>query len=170
MSGLSLFVLGGARSGKSRYAQSRIEACPGRLAYIATGQSFDDEMADRITRHRQDRGPRWITLEEPVDLAGAMEAASRRADAVLVDCLTLWASNLMLADHDIDAATWRLCETLAACECPIALVSNEVGWGIVPDNPLARTFRDVAGRINQHIAAAAREVQLVVAGLPLQLK
>lgn len=165
-----LFVLGGARSGKSRYAQSRIEALPGRLAFIATAQPFDGEMEERIARHRADRGSRWETIEAPVDLPAAISRAGALADAVLVDCLTLWLSNLMLGRHDVTGMTGALLETLARCPIPIALVSNEVGMGIVPENALARRFRDEAGRLNQQIAAIAGEAVLVAAGIPLVLK
>jgi adenosylcobinamide kinase/adenosylcobinamide-phosphate guanylyltransferase len=166
----ALFVLGGARSGKSRYAQGRAEACPGALAYIATAQAFDDEMADRIARHRDDRDARWTTLEEPLDLAGAIDRAGAGAGAVLVDCLTLWLSNLMLAELPLNAPVAALGEAIRRCPCPLVLVSNEVGLGIVPDNPLARRFRDEAGRLNQAVAALAGEVQFIAAGLPLRMK
>lgn len=165
-----LFVLGGARSGKSRYAQDRMEALPGRLAFIATAQAFDEEMEERIARHRADRGSRWETLEAPVDLPAAIGRAQALADAVLVDCLTLWLSNLMLGEHDLAGRTGALIEALGSCSVPIALVSNEVGMGIVPENALARHFRDEAGRLNQRIAAIAQEVVLVAAGIPLVLK
>lgn len=165
-----LLVLGGARSGKSRYAQARCEAIGGRLIYIATGQAGDDEMADRIARHRADRGPCWETVEAPTDLAAAIEAASRRADAVLVDCLTLWLSNLMLGGHDLARARAMLAQAVRDARVPLVLIANEVGLGIVPDNALARRFRDEAGWINQQIAAIADEVVLVAAGLSLPLK
>lgn len=165
-----LFVIGGARSGKSRHAQARIEAVPGRLAFIATAQAFDAEMADRIERHRADRGERWSTHEAPFALADAIGDAAMRADAILVDCLTLWLSNLILAGTGTSAMTDQLCETLKACPVPVALVANEVGMGIVPENALARQFRDEAGRLNQGIAAIADEVTFVAAGLPLTLK
>ncbi|MCJ2187154.1 bifunctional adenosylcobinamide kinase/adenosylcobinamide-phosphate guanylyltransferase [Novosphingobium beihaiensis] len=166
----ALFVLGGARSGKSRHAQTRIEAQPGRLAFIATAQAFDAEMAERIARHRADRGPRWETLEAPFDLPDAITRAACSADAVLIDCLTLWLSNLILTERDVAAMTGDLCAALQACPAPVALVANEVGMGIVPENALARRFRDEAGRLNQAIAALADEVVLVAAGLPLTLK
>ncbi|MFT4055091.1 MAG: bifunctional adenosylcobinamide kinase/adenosylcobinamide-phosphate guanylyltransferase [Novosphingobium sp.] len=166
----SLLVLGGARSGKSRHAQARIEEQPGRLCYIATAQAFDGEMTDRIARHREDRGPRWTTLEEPLDLAGAIDRAAREADAVLVDCLTLWLSNLMLADLPLDEPVAALQHAIGRCPIPLALVANEVGLSIVPENALARRFRDEAGRLNQTIAATVDEVEFVAAGLPLKLK
>ncbi|MEJ2458647.1 MAG: bifunctional adenosylcobinamide kinase/adenosylcobinamide-phosphate guanylyltransferase [Novosphingobium sp.] len=165
-----LFVIGGARSGKSRHAQARMEALPGQLAFIATAQAFDAEMEDRIARHRADRSPRWETFEAPVDLPGAIRNAAQSANAVLVDCLTLWLSNLGLAECDVEAMTKDLVSTLQDYSIPVALVANEVGMGIVPENALARRFRDEAGRLNQHIAALAEEVVLVAAGLPLTLK
>lgn len=166
----ALLVLGGARSGKSHYAQNRIEAVAGTLAFIATAQAFDAEMVERIARHRADRGKRWHTFDAPIELPAAILQASTQADAILVDCLTLWLSNLMLADHDIAARTQDLIDALAQCPVPVALVSNEVGMGIVPDNPLGRRFRDAAGRLNQHIAAVTPHVVFIAAGLPLWLK
>ncbi|MFA7585909.1 MAG: bifunctional adenosylcobinamide kinase/adenosylcobinamide-phosphate guanylyltransferase [Novosphingobium sp.] len=165
-----LLVLGGARSGKSRLAQDRIEAHGGRLAYIATAQALDDEMAQRISRHREDRGRRWHTIEAPLDLPRAIGEVARSADAVLVDCLTLWLSNLILAERSVAAATDQLLAAILACGKPLAMVSNEVGYDIVPDNALARRFRDEAGRLNQKVAQVADEVVLTVAGLPLRLK
>lgn len=162
-----LFVLGGARSGKSRYAQARAEALKGELVFVATAQAFDTEMGDRIARHRADRGPRWRTVEVPLDLPAAIVAES---GVVLVDCLTLWTSNLLLADRDIPAETDRLTTALAEARGPVILVANEVGLGIVPDNALARRFRDAAGWVNQAVAQAASEVQFVAAGLPLRMK
>lgn len=166
----SLLILGGARSGKSRYGQARIEAHSGPLTYIATAQAFDDEMAHRIAQHRADRGPRWRTMEAPIDLPGAIVAAQHEGGALLVDCLTLWLSNLILADHDCIAAGDALCSAIEKCCVPIALIANEVGLGIVPDNALARRFRDEAGWLNQRIAKVAHEVVFVAAGLPLTLK
>lgn len=168
----ALFVLGGARSGKSRYAQARAEAHGegGPLTYIATGQAFDDEMHARIARHRDDRGPCWATLEEPLDLAGAIDRAAQGTGAILVDCLTLWLSNLMLAEIPLEGPIAALGEAMGRCACPLILVSNEVGLSIVPENALARAFRDEAGRLNQMVAAWAGEVQFIAAGLPLRLK
>lgn len=166
----ALLVLGGARSGKSRYAQEWAEGHAGPLAFIATAQAFDAEMEDRIARHRADRDARWHTWEAPLDLPQVIARAAPGAGAVLVDCLTLWLSNCLLAEHDLDAAGTELCAAVQACPCPIALVANEVGFGIVPDNVLARRFRDAAGRLNQHVAAVADRVVLVAAGLPLTLK
>jgi adenosylcobinamide kinase/adenosylcobinamide-phosphate guanylyltransferase len=164
----SLLILGGARSGKSRYGQAWAEAMPGVLTYIATAQAFDDEMAERIAHHRADRGPRWQTIEAPLDLPGAIAAV--REGAILVDCLTLFVSNLILADRDCGAAGDALCDAVAGCGVPIALIANEVGLGIVPDNALARRFRDEAGWLNQRLAQVCDEVVMVAAGLPLSLK
>lgn len=166
----SLLVLGGARSGKSRFAQVQAEALPGELVYIATAQALDAEMADRIARHRGERGPRWRTVEAPLELAAAIAAESRADAVVLVDCLTLWASNLMFAAKDITLAINDLTSAIAAAPGKIILVANEIGLGVVPDNALARRFRDVAGDINQAVAACVDAAVLVTAGLPLVLK
>ena len=163
-------VLGGARSGKSRYAESLIESQPGNWVYLATATPGDDEMRARIQTHRARRGAHWITVEEPLDLAGAMMRQDGPARPILVDCLTLWLSNAMLAERDIDAETARLAAALKGLASPAVLVANEVGLSIVPDNALARAFRDSAGRLNQTIAALADRVYFVAAGLPLTLK
>lgn len=170
MTASSLYVLGGARSGKSRYAQARAEALGGDPVFVATAEAFDDEMQGRIARHQADRDARWRTVEVPRDLPAAIDALSAREAVVLVDCLTLWVSNLLLADADIARAASELCGAIARFEGHLILVSNEVGLGIVPDNALARQFRDAAGQLNQSVAAAASEVVLLAAGLPLTLK
>lgn len=170
MTSHSLLVLGGARSGKSRFAQSRAEAIEGRHVFIATAEAHDDEMRDRIARHRADRDDRWETVDAPRELAAAIDAQSGTGAIVLVDCLTLWASNILLADSDPEPATQILCASIGRFDGHLILVSNEVGFGIVPDNALARRFRDMAGRLNQKAAKVADEVQLIVAGLPLRLK
>ena len=162
-------VLGGARSGKSRYAEAAVMAAPSPWIYIATAEPFDDEMKARIAEHRGRRGGQWQTIEAPLDLAGAI-AAALPAATVLVDCLTLWLNNLMFKERDIDAETQRLEAALGARQTPAVLVSNEVGSGIVPENAEARRFRDVQGRLNQRIAARADRVVLLVAGLPLMIK
>jgi adenosylcobinamide kinase/adenosylcobinamide-phosphate guanylyltransferase len=162
-------VIGGARSGKSRYAESLIAARPPPWLYVATAEPLDDEMRARIVAHRARRGPGWHVVEAARDVAGAIGGAAADG-AVLVDCLTLWLSNLMLAGADIEAETERLEAALARATTPIVLVSNEVGFGIVPDNALARRFRDAHGRLNQRIAARADRVVLMVAGLPLVVK
>jgi adenosylcobinamide kinase / adenosylcobinamide-phosphate guanylyltransferase len=161
------FVIGGARSGKSRFAEGVVGTGPRR--YIATAQAWDDEMRARIAQHRADRGDGWITVEAPLDLAGALGQA-KADEVVLVDCATLWLSNQLLADHDLDAACASLLTALAACPAPVVIVSNEVGLSIVPDNALARRFRDAQGRLNQQLAAQAGLVVMVVAGLPMVLK
>lgn len=165
-----LLVLGGARSGKSRLAQSRAEEHGGRLTYVATAEAWDEEMRERIALHRADRGPNWTTLEAPLDLAAAIAARSASDETLLVDCLTLWATNVMLAERELEAELAALTEAVSGFQGTLILVANEVGLGIVPDNALARRFRDFAGRINQAVAAAADEVVFVAAGLPLRLK
>jgi adenosylcobinamide kinase/adenosylcobinamide-phosphate guanylyltransferase len=159
-------VLGGARSGKSRYAEELIGGRP--AAYVATAQAGDSEMAERIRLHRSRRGTNWTTHEAPIELAAALRAAAPRP--TLVDCLTLWLSNVMLAERDVAAEQATLLGCLGELKSPAVLVANEVGLGIVPDNALARAFRDHAGRLNQAIAAIAGRVVFVAAGLPLVLK
>ncbi len=161
-------ILGGARSGKSRLAQAAAEAIGPRRLYLATAEAHDAEMADRIARHRADRGPGWETVEEARAIAPVI--AQARADVVLVDCLTLWLSNLMLSGDDPEAETDALVAALAAAPCPVVLVSNELGLGLVPETPLGRAFRDAQGRLNQRVAAAVPRVTFVAAGLPLVLK
>lgn len=161
-------VLGGARSGKSRYAEDLIAALPPPWAYVATAQAGDAEMAERIATHRGRRGPQWRTLEAPRDLAAALQSC--RAMPALVDCLTLWLSNLMLAEADLDGEIAQLETALVAMTAPAVLVANEVGSGIVPDHPLGRRFRDLQGLLNQRMAARADRVVLMVAGLPLMVK
>jgi adenosylcobinamide kinase/adenosylcobinamide-phosphate guanylyltransferase len=166
----SLLVLGGARSGKSRYAQQRAEALDGRHVFIATAEAWDGEMRDRVAQHRADRSAMWQTVETPLELASAIDEQRGRDAVVLVDCLTLWATNLLLGEHDVDLATEALCAAIADFEGRIILVANEVGLGIVPDNALARRFRDIAGKINQAVARTVDEAVFVAAGLPLRLK
>jgi adenosyl cobinamide kinase/adenosyl cobinamide phosphate guanylyltransferase len=161
-------VLGGARSGKSRHAEGLLEALEGPLAYIATAEAWDEEMRARIAEHRAWRAARWTTIDAPLDLAGALNRAAGRP--VLLDCLTLWLTNLMLGEHDIPAAVTAFERALEAYPAPVVLVSNEVGLGIVPDNALARRFRDEAGRLNQQMARLAGRVLFIAAGLPLVMK
>jgi adenosylcobinamide kinase / adenosylcobinamide-phosphate guanylyltransferase len=162
------FVLGGARSGKSRFAEGLITAMPPPWIYVATAEPLDDEMAERIAAHRSRRGSSWRTIEAHRDLVAVLAASDNKP--LLVDCLTLWLSNLVLAEADIDGEIERLEKALAAVTAPTVLVANEVGYGIVPDYPLGRQFRDLQGLLNQRIAALASRVVLVVAGLPLAIK
>ena len=159
-------VLGGARSGKSRYAERLIAALPPPWTYVATGEPGDAEMVERIAAHRARRSTQWHTIEAPRDLASPL--AGR--EPMLVDCLTLWLSNLLLAEADVECEIGRLEAALAKAAAPIVLVANEVGFGIVPTYPLGRRFRDLQGMLNQRVAACADRVVLVVAGLPLAVK
>lgn len=160
-------VVGGARSGKSRLAERLVRASTLPRSYIATAEAWDAEMQARIAAHRDDRGAGWTTIEAPRDLPGAL---GRATGAVLVDCATLWLSNAMLAGADLPAEVAALLAALAAHPGPVVVVSNEVGWGIVPDNALARAFRDEQGRLNQRLAEVADLVVGVMAGLPMVLK
>ncbi len=163
------FVLGGAASGKSALAEQVVEATGKPKVYIATAQAFDDEMRQKIAAHQVSRGDGWETVEEPFGLAGVLERQAAEA-VVLVDCLTLWLTNILLAEHDLDAEFDRLIEALESRNCELVLVSNEVGQGIVPDNALSRKFRAAQGRLNQRVAASADRVIAVMAGLPIALK
>ncbi|WP_305045427.1 bifunctional adenosylcobinamide kinase/adenosylcobinamide-phosphate guanylyltransferase [Geoalkalibacter sp.] len=171
--GRIVFITGGARSGKSSFAQKQAEACPGPLLYLAAARIEDAEMADRVRLHQAARGERWQTLEEPLDITATLREMSGYG-AVLFDCVTLWLSNLLFHHREdqarILAAVDDLAATLPRLDVPLFLVSNEVGSGIVPDNRLARLFRDLAGSANQRLAAVADEAWLVAAGCPLRLK
>jgi adenosylcobinamide kinase/adenosylcobinamide-phosphate guanylyltransferase len=165
-------VLGGARSGKSGFAQAQAEELAGlaeSLVMIATGQAFDEEMRQRIEQHRRQRGEAWRTVEAPIDLTGAL-AQLKPGDIAVVDCLTLWLSNLMMANMDLEAEVSALVAAAQTLRIPVWFVSNEVGLGIVPENAMARRFRDEAGRLHRRLAEIADHVVLVVAGLPLKLK
>ncbi len=162
-------VLGGARAGKSAFAEGLARAWERRV-YVATAVVTDSEMAERIATHRARRGADWRTVEEPVELAAAVRRESAPGNCVLVDCLTVWLGNLMHHGRDVDAAGEALRESLASAPGPVVLVANEVGLGIVPDNAMARAFRDHAGRLNQAVAGVARRVYFVAAGLPMALK
>ena len=165
----SLLVLGGARSGKSRFAQDRAERSGLDLVFVATAQAYDREMEERIAHHAEARDGRWQLIEAPYDLAEAIgEAGDGRL--LLVDCMTLWLSNVLLRGDDVERATASLAAAIGTLRGPAIFVSNEVGSGIVPDNALARRFRDAQGRLNQVLAARCEMVVLVVAGLPLVLK
>jgi adenosylcobinamide kinase/adenosylcobinamide-phosphate guanylyltransferase len=166
-------ILGGARAGKSAYAEALITAAlssDDTPIYIATAEAGDDEMKARIAEHRARRGQRWTTIEVPLDLTATLRAHVVAKHPALVDCLTLWLANLLAAGRDIASETERLVASLGNLGAPVVLVSNEVGLGIVPDNQLARAFRDHAGRLNQAVAAAVPRVVMVAAGLPLELK
>ncbi|MCO4846905.1 MAG: bifunctional adenosylcobinamide kinase/adenosylcobinamide-phosphate guanylyltransferase [Yoonia sp.] len=162
-------VLGGAASGKSAYAELLCTQSGRTKIYIATAQVFDDEMATKIAKHLDQRGTGWTTIEAPLDVASALTTAGDK-DVVLVDCATLWLTNVILGDHDLDAQTDQFLTALLSCAAPVIIVSNEVGQGIVPDNALSRRFRNAQGQLNQDIAARADTVVAVMAGLPLALK
>ena len=164
-----ILITGGARSGKSVRAEARATAFAGKPVYIATAEALDAEMRERIAKHRARRGHEWIEHETPLELVPALKATDG-GGARLVDCLTLWLSNLMHAQRDWSQEAAQLVEALRAQKSPVVLVTNEVGLGIVPDNALARQFRDAAGTMNQMIAQAADEVEFVVAGLPMRVK
>ena len=162
-------ILGGARSGKSALAERRAAESGLAVAYLATAQAHDDEMRGRITHHRQRRPAQWLTLEEPLALADVLRAHAAPGRLLLVDCLTLWLSNLMLGPG-LEPQRGALLDCLPVLPGRVILVSNEVGWGIVPVNDLARAFADEQGRLNQAVAALCERVTLVAAGLPLELK
>ncbi len=171
MSAEHLFILGGTRSGKTSFGEALALRLGHAPAYLATAEARDDEMKARVAAHRTARAGRFTTFEEPLDVVGALETAAEAHDLVLVDCLTLWLSNLLEAGRDIEAETARLAEAMRQFgSMRVLVISNEVGLGIVPDNALARAFRDHAGRMNQTIANAASHAYFVAAGLPLVLK
>ena len=168
------FILGGARSGKSAHAEQLAEAhasdTGSQLIYMATAEIFDDEMRSRIQLHRDRRGPEWQLVETPLDLPEAIRTADAHNTTILVDCLSVWTTNLLIHEHDIDAARHALLDSLSGCSGRILLVGSETGLGIVPDNALSRRFRDANGLVNQAVAARADEVFFVTAGLALRLK
>ena len=170
----SIFVIGGCRSGKSSHALKLAEQVHGnQKIFIATCQPHDEEMKKRVVRHQEERDPSWKTLESPVRVPQTIDASSHEENVILVDCLTLWVSNLMLEDKDIDeisAYTQQLTQSIQKARCPVILVSNEVGTGIVPENRLARHFRDAVGSVNQKVAACCDKVVWMVAGIPVKIK
>lgn len=169
----TIFIIGGARSGKSGYALERGSGMPGRKAFIATAEAYDEEMAERISLHQKTRSSEWTTIEEPLSIAGRLQDIGSLYDVVIVDCLTLWLSNMLGRGEDsqnIMAEIEQLTSVLKDVSCNVIVVSNEVGLGIVPDNKLARLFRDLGGWMNQRLAAAADEVYLVTCGIPMKLK
>ncbi|MDD2388514.1 MAG: bifunctional adenosylcobinamide kinase/adenosylcobinamide-phosphate guanylyltransferase [Desulfobacterales bacterium] len=169
-----IFVIGGCRSGKSRHALELAEQISAdQRCYVATCVPHDDEMKQRVTRHQQERSNSWITVEEPVRLPEIIGTHGHPGNLLLIDCLTLWISNLMMETRDLDEIMIRidrLTKALDQARCPVILVSNEVGAGIVPENPLARLFRDAAGFTNQKVAACADRVIWTVAGIPVKIK
>lgn len=166
----STLILGGARSGKSGYAQQIAETLSSTRKFIATAQALDDEMEARIARHISDRGESWKTLEAPLKLCEAIQTACDSDTSVLVDCLTLWLSNVMHSDLNVGSEISRLVDTVSSATSPLILVSNEVGMGLVPATPLGRDFRDEQGRLNQALASVCSRVEFVAAGLPITLK
>jgi len=162
-------VLGGAASGKSCFAEALCVRSGRSKTYIATSQIFDEEMDAKVAKHRAQRGDGWTTIETPIDLAPALGAA-RSSEVVLVDCATLWLTNVILGDHDLTDETNRILAAIGTCAAPVVIVSNEVGQGIVPDNAVSRKFRNAQGQLNQTLATKAQLVVAVMAGLPLPLK
>lgn len=165
-----VLVLGGARSGKTAFAESVTLRTGKSPAYLATAEILDAEMEERVQLHREQRAARFHTIEEPIELGEAIRAAAETHDAILVDCLTLWITNLIMADRNVADAVDDLIETLASTQASVILVSNEVGLGIVPDNAMARMFRDLAGAAHQRLAEICDEAYFIVAGLPITLK
>lgn len=171
-------ITGGVRSGKSRFAEELVKCHGGPLCYLATAQALDDEMHERIERHRNRRGSAWETIEEPLMVPQTLSRIDGIYNAVLLDCVTLWLSNLLLSHDETDASTeeqvlnhvHRLAVTLRGMSTPVVLVTNEVGQGIVPDNQLARLYRDIAGQANQILAATSENVYIAISGIPLKLK
>jgi adenosylcobinamide kinase / adenosylcobinamide-phosphate guanylyltransferase len=170
MKGRTIFVTGGARSGKSQFALAEASKIAGKRAYVATAQAGDEEMRQRIEHHKWQRNQEWTTYEEPLDVVPLIEKIREDCSVILVDCLTLWLSNLMQYGMDVRAETEHLVSALNGQHPPFYIVSNEVGMGIVPGDRLTRSFRDLAGFLNQEIAAAADEVYMTVAGIPIRIK
>lgn len=166
----TLLVLGGARSGKSSYAQMQAELLRPQRVFIATAEAHDEEMRARIERHVAERDASWQTVESPLTLGDAIANSAASDRVVLVDCLTLWLSNLMHSDAEVESEVQKLAEQIAAVASPLIVVSNEVGMGLVPNTELGRRFRDEQGRLNRKVAAACGRVEFVAAGLPLRLK
>lgn len=167
---VTTLILGGARSGKSLFAERLARGAGREATYVATATAGDEEMQARIRHHQDRRGAGWRLVEEPLAVAEAVGREAGAGRAVLVDCLTLWLANLMFAERDVEAETGRLIEAAVGAHGPVLLVSNEVGMGLVPDTPLGRRFRDAQGRLNQAVAAAVPRVVFVAAGLPMELK
>ncbi|RJQ39039.1 MAG: bifunctional adenosylcobinamide kinase/adenosylcobinamide-phosphate guanylyltransferase [Nitrospiraceae bacterium] len=164
------FIIGGARSGKSSFALQKASALPGSKAYIATAQALDNEMKTRIEKHRKERPAEWATFEEPLNISALIKDVQDKYDVILLDCLTLWLSNIMLTDKNIEKEIEAFCSLLSTVHCSLFAVSNEVGMGLVPDNELSRRFRDMAGYLNQKAAEISDDVYLVTAGIPVKIK
>ena len=162
-------VLGGARSGKSAFAEGLVDAAP-KPVYLATAQALDSEMSEKIRLHRERRGDHWLTVEEPLEIATALRQHSDPDSPVLLDCLTLWLSNILHARRDVDTQLRRLLESFAALHGPVVCVSNEVGLGVTPDNALSRRYVNDLGRLHQQIAAQASQVYFLIAGIPILIK
>jgi adenosylcobinamide kinase / adenosylcobinamide-phosphate guanylyltransferase len=167
---LITFVFGGARSGKSSFALKSASEMEGRKAYIATAQALDDEMKERIEKHKQERSSAWDTFEEPLHIPALLGGMTGKYGAVVIDCLTLWLSNLMHHGSDIEAEMEALIASARSCDAPLFVISNEVGLGIVPENRMARIFRDYAGVMNRRVASASDNVYLLAAGIPVKIK
>jgi adenosylcobinamide kinase/adenosylcobinamide-phosphate guanylyltransferase len=168
-----IFVTGGARSGKSHFAQELAEQFPGQKVFLATAQALDEEMKARIERHKKFRSKAWVTLEEPIRIIEAIQKQGEGIDLILLDCLTLWISNLLMADWSEERILTEgdcLLEISGKVSASLIFVSNEVGLGIVPDNPMARLFRDLSGLLNQKTARKADEVYFLFSGLPQRIK
>jgi len=166
----TVLVLGGARSGKSSFSEKLVLSSGLDADYVATGRAWDDEMRERIREHQSRRGAVWTGHEEPVDLVGLLQKIDDPKRIILIDCLTLWVTNLMMDNRDMPAEFEALCRHIAVAKAQLVFVSNEVGLGIVPDNRMAREFRDHAGRLHQNVAEVANEVYFIAAGLPLKMK
>jgi len=170
MSRKIIFITGGARSGKSFLAMSEASKFKGKKAYIATAEVLDSEMRERIEQHKKQRGNDWDTYEEPIKIEKVIEKIGGSYSVIVLDCLTLWLSNVMLNSFDLEKEIDSFCRSLFTVHCPLFIVSNEVGMGIVPENEIARKFRDMSGRLNQRVAEVADEVYMVVAGIPVKIK
>lgn len=179
-----VFVIGGSRSGKSKFALDRANALHGRKVYIATAEALDDEMKERIERHKKERSREWDTIEEPLEIASTIKSLRSHYNVMLLDCITLWLGNLLTKGQTDNAYAMKAIEEFLEVVksfkdsivsdlnplCHLIIVSNEVGMGIVPDNELSRRFRDMAGLLNQRVAEVADEVYMVVAGIPIKMK
>jgi len=165
-----VFITGGARNGKSSFALKQASGIPGKKAYIATAEALDEEMRKRIEDHREQRGREWDTFEEPLMIAEVINKIGDSYDTLVLDCLTLWLSNIMHSNLIIETEIERLISSLRSHRTSVFIVSNEVGMGIVPENEMSRKFRDMAGLLNQKIAGAADEVYIVIAGIPVKIK